>query len=225
MVWADMFDLRRAMKFGLEFRTEWLQQNFPCLCEHLSIVVQLCFLSIFVLHFLRKSLSQICKQRTMFPDQSTENNGTGIGTRFSTLNKISLACCLLLMVTHFIVLLLLLNGIVTYCNHKVRAFSSEGMQVVSWAISSVAVCRIVNIKSIKFPWPLRAWWLCSFILSVISVAVDTHFRITYHGQLRLQDYADFLSVLASTCLFAISIQGKTGLTFTSPKWHHRTTSE
>ncbi|KAK9911267.1 hypothetical protein M0R45_035188 [Rubus argutus] len=62
-------------------------------------------------------------------------------------------------------LLLLLNGSVTYCNHKVRAFSSEGMQVVSWAISSVAVYRIVNIKSIKFPWPLRAWWLCSFILS------------------------------------------------------------
>ncbi|KAK9911272.1 hypothetical protein M0R45_035193 [Rubus argutus] len=44
----------------------------------------------------------------------------------------------------------------------------------------------------------------------------THLRITYHGQLRLQDYADFLSLIPSTCLFAISIQGKTGLTFTIP---------
>ncbi|KAK9911287.1 hypothetical protein M0R45_035208 [Rubus argutus] len=90
------------------------------------------------------------------------------------------------------------------------------MQVVSWAISSVAVYRIVNIMSMKFPWLLRAWWLCSFILSIVSVAVDTHFRITYFGQLRLQDYADFLSLIPSTCLFAISIQGKTGLIFTIP---------
>ncbi|XP_024189456.1 putative ABC transporter C family member 15 isoform X2 [Rosa chinensis] len=204
------------MNFRLEFQTEWLQQNFPCLYEHISIVMQLSFLGILVLHFLQKIMGQICKQRTTFTDQSTENNGTGIGTQFSTLYKTTIACCLLLMGTHFIVVLLLVNGSFTYCNHKVPTFSSEGMQVVSWALSSVAVYRLVNIKSIKFPWLLRAWWLCSFILSIISVAVDTYFQITYHGQLRLQDYSDFLSLLASTCLFGISIQGKTGLTSTVP---------
>ncbi|KAK9911303.1 hypothetical protein M0R45_035220 [Rubus argutus] len=216
MIWEDKFDLRRAMNLGLEFRKDWLQQNFPCLCEHISIVIQLSFLGILLLHSLQKSMGHICKQRTDFPDKCTEKNGTGTGIRFSTIYKTSTACCLLLMVTHFIVLMQLLNGSVTYCNHKVRTFSSEGMQVVSWAISSVAVYRIVNITSMKFPWLLRAWWLCSFILSIVSVAVDTHFRITYHGQLRLQDYADFLSLIPSTCLFAISIQGKTGLTFTIP---------
>ncbi|PRQ56696.1 putative xenobiotic-transporting ATPase [Rosa chinensis] len=217
MVWEDMFDLSREMNFSrLEFQTEWLQQNYPCLCEHISIVMQVSFLGILVLYYLQKSMGEICKQRTNFPDQGTEKHGTGIGIRFSTIYKISIACCSLLMVTHFILLLLLLNGSVTYCNHKVRAISSEGMQVVSWAISSITVYQIVNIKSIKFPWLLRAWWFCSFILSIISVAADTHFRITYHGQLRLRDYADFIIVLASACLFAISIQGKTGLTLTIP---------
>ncbi|KAK9911286.1 hypothetical protein M0R45_035207 [Rubus argutus] len=64
-----MFDLRRAMDLGLEFRKEWLQQNFPCLCEHISIVIQLSFLGILLLHSLQKSMGQIFKQRTAFPDQ------------------------------------------------------------------------------------------------------------------------------------------------------------
>ncbi|KAH0980759.1 hypothetical protein GBA52_007936 [Prunus armeniaca] len=156
----------------------------------------------------------ICKRRTKFPDQGTEKHG--IGVRFSTTHKTSMACSLFLMGTHFVVLLLLLNGSVTYCNHKLRAYLSESMQVISWTISSVAVYWIVTIKSIKFPWLLRAWWLCNFFLSIISVAVDTHLRITYHGELRLQDYAGFLSLLASICLFGISIRGKTGLTFIVP---------
>ncbi|KAK9911271.1 hypothetical protein M0R45_035192 [Rubus argutus] len=134
-------------------------------------------------------MGQICKQRTAFPDQGTEKNGTGIGIRFSTIYKTSIACCLLHMITHFIVLLLLLNGSVTYCNHKVRAFSSEGMQVVSWAISSVAVYRIVNIMSMKFPWLLRAWWLCSFILSIVSVAVilicESHTMVSFGYKIML----------------------------------------
>ncbi|XP_050385173.1 putative ABC transporter C family member 15 [Argentina anserina] len=215
MIWEDMFDLRRAMNFRLQSRTEWLQQKFPCLCEHIGIVMQLSFLGILVLYYLQKSMSQICKERTK-PDQGTEKHGIGIGIRFSTTYKISISCSLLLMATHFISLLLLLNGSVTYCNHKVSAISSEGMQVVSWAISSITVYQIVNINSIKFPWLLRAWWFCSFILAIISVAADTHFRIIYHDQLRLQDYADFISVLASTCLFVISVRGMTGLTITIP---------
>ncbi|KAK9911270.1 hypothetical protein M0R45_035191 [Rubus argutus] len=50
-----MFDLRRAMNLGLEFRKEWLQQNFPCLCEHISIVIQLSFLGILLLLIYKKA--------------------------------------------------------------------------------------------------------------------------------------------------------------------------
>ncbi|KAK9911284.1 hypothetical protein M0R45_035205 [Rubus argutus] len=46
------------------------------------------------------------------------------------------------------------------------------MQVVSLAISSVAVYRIVNTKSIKFPWLLRAWWLCSIILLTLLALAE-----------------------------------------------------
>lgn len=215
MGWEDMLDFQTAINFRLlQVQSEWLQQNLPCLSEHTSIVMQLSFLGISVLHFLKNNMDLICKRRTKFPDQGTEKHG--IGVRFSTTHKTSMACSLFLMGTHFVVLLLLLNGSVTYCNHKLRAYLSESMQVISWTISSVAVYWIVTIKSIKFPWLLRAWWLCNFFLSIISVAVDTHLRITYHGELRLQDYAGFLSLLASICLFGISIRGKTGLTFIVP---------
>ncbi|KAM1027513.1 hypothetical protein ACFX13_040999 [Malus domestica] len=213
MAWEHMLGFRSAIiNFRLlQFRTEWLQQNLPCLSEHISIGMQLGFLGILALHFVHK----ICKQRSKFPDEGTEKYSR-IGVRFSTIYKTSMACSLLLMCTHFVVFVLLLNGRVTYCNYKFRPVSSESMQVVSWAISSVSLYQIANSKSIKFPWLLRAWWLCSFFSSVISVAVDTHFRLTYHGELRLQDYAGFLSLLASTCLCGISVRGKTGLTFAIP---------
>uniref|UniRef100_A0A2N9IYU1 ABC-type xenobiotic transporter n=1 Tax=Fagus sylvatica TaxID=28930 RepID=A0A2N9IYU1_FAGSY len=90
------------------------------------------------------------------------------------------------------------------------------MQVLSWAITLVAVYIIPNKKYIKFPWMLRAWWLCSFVLSIICTALDTHFRVINHGKLGVRDYADFLGLLASTCLLAISIRGKTGVIFSFP---------
>ncbi|CBI16747.3 unnamed protein product, partial [Vitis vinifera] len=49
-----------------------------------------------------------------------------------------------------------------------------------------------------------------FLLSVIHTAFDVHFLVTNNGHLRMQDYTDFLGLLASTCLFGISIRGKTG---------------
>uniref|UniRef100_A0A2N9IZZ9 ABC-type xenobiotic transporter n=1 Tax=Fagus sylvatica TaxID=28930 RepID=A0A2N9IZZ9_FAGSY len=90
------------------------------------------------------------------------------------------------------------------------------MQVLSWAITLFAVYIIPNKKYIKFPWMLRAWWLCSFVLSIICTALDTHFRVINHGKLGVRDYADFLGLLASTCLLAISIRGKTGIIFSFP---------
>ncbi|KAF3962205.1 hypothetical protein CMV_013250 [Castanea mollissima] len=112
--------------------------------------------------------------------------------------------------------MMLLNGSGTQCNSETRAFSSEIMQVLSWAITLVTVYIIPNKKNIKFPWLLRAWWLCSFLLSIICTALDTHFRVINHGKLGVRDYADFLGLLASTCLLVISIRGKTGIIFSVP---------
>ncbi|KAL5574198.1 hypothetical protein UlMin_023795 [Ulmus minor] len=194
----------------LELKTEWLHQNLPCLGEHISIIVQLCFLVLFCLHFLAKAIGLTRNPHTNFIDQGAEKLPNRISFSFSC--KLSIVCSLALMATHLVMLVMLQNGNgMTYCTSKVEAFSSETMGVVSWAASSIAVYNIFKNKFFKFPLLPRSWWICSFIMSMIDVALHTHLRITNHKNLIFRDYVDFLSVLLSICLFGVSIRGKTGL--------------
>lgn len=178
------------------------------------MIVQLGFLGILLLLIVRKMAGLLCKNGGKLTDQGTEKHQ--IGVRFNTIYKCSIVCSISLMGSHFMMLVMLLKGNENYCNQTVRSFASETMQVVSWALSSIAVYRVVYSKSIKFPWLLRAWWLCSFVMSIMRVSFDTHLRITNNGNLRLQDYADFFGLLASTFLFGIAIRGKTGIVFIVP---------
>ncbi|PON71767.1 ATP-binding cassette containing protein [Trema orientale] len=131
---------------------------------------------------------------------------------FSFSCKLSIVCSIVLMGTHTSVLIMLLNGGGTYCTHIVPAFASETLQVALWAASSIGVYNVVKDRLIKFPWLLlRAWWLLNFFLYMIGMAIDTYLRITSHGKLKFRDYANFLGLLLSTCLFGISVRGKTDI--------------
>ncbi|KAL5866239.1 hypothetical protein ACOSQ3_003753 [Xanthoceras sorbifolium] len=136
------------------------------------------------------------------------------GVKFNISYRICMVCSTLLFVTHFIMLLMMVNGGETLCDSKVRAFSSEVMQVVLWASTMLAIYKIPSKKYAKFPWILRAWWFCSFSLSIICTALDTYSRITNHSQFKVRDYADFICLLPSILLLGISIRGKTGLIYT-----------
>ncbi|XP_050282709.1 putative ABC transporter C family member 15 isoform X3 [Quercus robur] len=206
MVLENMFNLQGAI--------QWLQLDSPCLWEHASIVVQLGFYAIILVHLARNFPGLICKNRRKVMDRGIDKYLIRI--KVSTAYIASIICSCLLLGIHFLMLMMLLNGSGTQCNSKARAFSSEIMQVLSWAITLVTVYIIPNKKNIKFPWLLRAWWLCSFLLSIICTALDTHFRVINHGKLGVRDYADFLGLLASTCLLVISIRGKTGIIFSVP---------
>ncbi|CAK7349265.1 unnamed protein product [Dovyalis caffra] len=196
----------------LLIRMAWPQLQSPCLRENISIVVQLGFLGILLLHFIRKCVDLARNPGTKTTDQSKENYP--IGVKFSNSYKASVVCSTLLLGVHTSMLLMLLNGQETNCDSRVRAFSAEVLQLISWAITLIAVYRIFpSRKYIKFPWIIRAWWLCSFLLSVVCTSLDTYFRITNHGHLRLRDYADLFALLPSTFLLAISVRGKTGIVF------------
>ncbi|KAK4592482.1 hypothetical protein RGQ29_016861 [Quercus rubra] len=214
MVLENIFDLQGATQKILQFRTEWLQLDSPCLWEHASIVVQLGFYAIILVHLARNFPGLICKNRRKVTDRGIDKYPVRI--KVSTAYIASIICSCLLLGIHFLMLMMLLNGSGTQCNSKTRAFSSEIMQVLSWSITLVTVYIIPNKKNIKFPWLLRAWWLCSFLLSIICTALDTHFRVINHGKLGVRDFADFLGLLASTCLLVISIRGKTGIIFSVP---------
>ncbi|XP_062107655.1 putative ABC transporter C family member 15 isoform X2 [Humulus lupulus] len=187
----------------------WIHQ-LPCLGEHVSLVVQLGFVGVFLLHLVAKTVGLIAKNGTLSKElEGSDKRLSWI--RFSISCKMSIFGSLMLMGTHISVLLLLLNGGGKYCTDSVQVITSETLQVVLWAASSIAVYKVVKSKLIKFPWLLRAWWLLSFFMSMINVAIDTHLRIMYHGKLRLLDYFNFLCFLLCFCLFGISIRGKTGI--------------
>ncbi|KAL5574201.1 hypothetical protein UlMin_023798 [Ulmus minor] len=195
----------------LELKTEWLHQNLPCLGEHISIIVQLCFLVLFCLHFLAKAVGLARIPHTNFIDQGAEKFPNRIS--FSISCTLSIVCSLALMATHLVMVVMLQNGneMMTYCKSKAGALLSETIGVASWVASSIAVYNIFRNNFIKFPWLLRSWWICSFIMSMIDVALHTHLRISNHKNFIFRDYVDFPSVLLSLCLFGVSIRGKKGL--------------
>ncbi|KAJ6674421.1 ATP-BINDING CASSETTE SUB-FAMILY C [Salix viminalis] len=191
---------------------DWPQLHSPCLREHISMGVQLGFLGILLLHFLRKCVDPAFNGGTKTTDQGKED--CQIGLKFSNSYKASMVCSTLLLGVHISMLLMLLNGRETDCNSIVRVFSAEVLQIIAWAISLVAVYRIFpSRRYVKFPWIIRAWWLCSFLMSIACISLDISFRITYHGHLRLRDYADLFALLPSTFLLAISVRGKTCIVF------------
>ncbi|KAH8489808.1 hypothetical protein H0E87_025142 [Populus deltoides] len=191
---------------------DWPQLQSLCLREHITIGVQLGFLGILLLHLLRKCVDLAFNGGTKTTDQGKENYH--IGLKFSNSYKASMVCSTCLLGVHISMLLVLLNGQETSCNSIVRVFSAEVLQMISWAITLVAVFRIFpSRRYVKFPWIIRAWWLCSFMLSIVCTSLDINFKITNHGHLRLRDYADLFALLPSTFLLAISFRGKTGIVF------------
>lgn len=211
-----MLDLRAAAaaaaNLKLLTRMDWPQLQSPCLREHITIGVQLGFLGILLLHLLRKCVDLAFNGGAKTTDQGKEN--CHIVLKFNNSYKASMVCSTSLLGVHISMLLVLLNGQETSCNSIVRVFSAEVLQIISWAITLVAVFRIFpSRRYVKFPWIIRAWWLCSFMLCIVCTSLDINFKIKNHGHLRLRDYADLLALLPSTFLLAISVRGKTGIVF------------
>ncbi|KAK6234467.1 hypothetical protein QUC31_006873 [Theobroma cacao] len=196
----------------LQFPETWMHLKSPCFWEEVSVIMQLGFIVIALLHFVQKSVALMLKHSRKVANQAAKNYP--IGAKVSFCYIASIVCSTLMLSIHFIKLLMLLNSMNdTHCNSILQAYSSEIMQLMSWAVTLIAVCKIPNKGHIRFPWILRAWWVCSFLLSIICTVLDTYSRTAEHGHLKMRDYADFIGLLASFLLLVISIRGKTGLVF------------
>ncbi|CAH8381102.1 unnamed protein product [Eruca vesicaria subsp. sativa] len=188
-------------------RTQWPQLNSPCVKEHTSITVQLAFLAFFVIHFALKWLGVVRNRGAN--DTQEDLKKQSITLKQSFFYKLSLLCSVSIFATHcFILLLLLQDSVVSRCDSSVSVFSAETSQALSWLIVSVYVIKIKEQRLLKFPWMLRTWWLCSFVL---SLTFNAHFITTKHEPLGFQDYADLTGLVASLFLLAVSIRGNTGL--------------
>lgn len=191
----------------LLIRTQWPQLNSPCMKEHISITMQLAFLAFFVIHFAWKWFGVVRNRGGNDLQEDLKKQCITVKQSFSY--KLSLLCSVSIFGTHcFILLLLFQDSVVSRCDSSVSSFSAETSQALSWLIVSVYVMKIKAWRLLKFPWILRSWWLCSFIL---SLTFNAHFITTKQDPLGFQDYADLTGLVASLFLLSISIRGNTGL--------------
>lgn len=187
--------------------TTWQPLQSPCLLENVILPVELGFFVILLVQLLRDCVNRIGSKQNKVSDCAPDMHPTAI--KFGFAYKFSLVCTTLLLAVHALMLSLMLKH-ETQCTSRLEAFTSETIQVLSWAISLIAICKMSKSNT-HFPWILRAWWLCSFLLSITSTALHAHFSVSNKGQLGIREYADFLGLLASTCLLVLSTRGKTGI--------------
>lgn len=165
--------------------------------------MQVAFLAFFVVHLALKWLGVVRNRGSNDAQEDLKKQ-----KKQSLSYNISLLCSVSILGTHcFILLMLFRDSAVSRCDSSVSVFSAEISQAFSWLIVSVAVVKIKERRLVKFPWMLRSWWLCSFVL---SFAFDAHFITAKHEPLGFQDYADLIGLLASLFLLAVSIRGNTG---------------
>lgn len=168
--------------------------------------MQLGFLAILLLYYIRNNLDYFCKGRKNLRD--VEKNPTD--GKYGLSYKLSFICSILMLGTQIVTLFTLQQENGSRCGTKVSVLSSRIMQIVSWTITLIVLHRIRNRKRLKFPWILRFWWTSSFLLSLARTMIDVHCIITQHDQLGVQEYDDMINLVASICLLILSIRGKTG---------------
>ncbi|GAB4862031.1 ATP-binding cassette sub- C member 9 [Ancistrocladus abbreviatus] len=184
----------------------WQQLSSQCLREEISILVLLGFVVLLLIHFMRNIPFFLCKDRIKLAERDVQMHPNN--TRFSIYCKASILCSIILLGTHFTTLLMLVNGAETPCQMRTLVPIAEITQVISWAIAIITASVILAKGHYEFPGILRMWWLCNFLLSALHIALDAHSKIVSQRQLTILDCADFLSLLASTCLLVISVRGK-----------------
>ncbi|XP_010544544.1 PREDICTED: putative ABC transporter C family member 15 [Tarenaya hassleriana] len=198
------------------------RKGWPCLWEHVSIAMEVGFMAFILIHSGLKWIGVLRDSRSADEDELKKHDDDDLTvTKLSISYFISLSCCVLMVGIHcFVISLMLLSGSsssLARCDSPVRMFSAEILQVLSWGIASFAVTKTRKKKLVRFPWLLRSWWLCSFLLSTaVFLAFDTHFVSAKHNiSLGFREFSDFTSLLASLLLLAISVRGKTDLCFLS----------
>ncbi|XP_058084431.1 putative ABC transporter C family member 15 isoform X1 [Magnolia sinica] len=217
-----MFDFYTVSKFqSLRLWQIWPLLSSPCIWEELVIFLQLAFLGSSFIQFLQKRIHVPCKQRSAFKENGAQNHVAeklplfSLNVSFSY--RASIVCSSLPLAAHLLILLLLLlegNG-QRHCGSSRLVLSAEIVQAVSWLVTLVVVLNFWKTRSVKLPWIIRVWWVCSFFQLAIHTAIDFHAILTHHGFPGITEYANFLSMLACAYLSGISIRGTTGISFSS----------
>lgn len=193
----------------LRFRVAWPEMISPCNLEEASIITQVLFLAILLLSYIGNNLDYFCRGRkNQRGVEKYPKNG-----KYGTSYKVSIISSILMLVTQAVTLLMWKRKTGSRCGSEATVLSSSIMQVLSWTVTLILLYRMRNTRQIKFPWILRFWWTCSFLLSLARTMIDAHWMVTHHDQLGVQEYDDVVSFAASVFLLVLSIRGTTGAVF------------
>ncbi|XP_050941915.1 putative ABC transporter C family member 15 isoform X4 [Cucumis melo] len=204
----------KLSQLGANWQWREFDSTSSCLWECISIGVHLVFLGSLLIQILQSFVSWIWNSfdvESKSTDQAAEN--CPISRKLSVSYRAIVGCSFSMLVIHVLMVFVLQNGSVSHCNSRIEVLSSEITRVIAWGGAIFAVFRVLRDKSVKYPWILRGWWFCSFVLLIVHVGLDAYFGNVKHLGVQVQDYAEFFSILPSIFLFGLSIYGHTNIVF------------
>jgi ATP-binding cassette subfamily C (CFTR/MRP) protein 1 len=123
----------------------------------------------------------------------------------------SKACCLLMLAVHILwVFLLQFNERSCNCMYP-SCVLSEGFQVLSFIILSIAVFSFQETKSTKLPLIVRSWWIFNFLQSITIVVFDLRSILSDHEHTGYKEWTNLFNLGVCAYLFAVSARGITGI--------------
>ncbi|KAL6644155.1 hypothetical protein ACP70R_018921 [Stipagrostis hirtigluma subsp. patula] len=200
-----------------DYLQEWPELYSLCSWMGVFSLIQLMFIISILAQFI---LKKIRWWRQKLLNVNPESNKHSLQEQKNTDIKLNIsfqackACCLLVLACHVLrALFSQINEGISYCNYPPMILS-EGLQVLSWLILSLAVFSLQNTESAKLPLIIRSWWIFNFLQSVTSVVFGLRSIFSDHEFIGFEEWIDLFMLVGCTYLFAISARGKTGITFT-----------
>jgi hypothetical protein len=178
-------------------------------------LIQLIFITSILAHFLfkiikwrRPRLKTATPENNKNPYQEQKSGNIKLGISYQA----SKACCLLILATHILTALFpQLHERISYCKYPPFVLS-EGLQVLSWIILSLAVIRFQKTKSARVPLVIRAWWVFNFLQLISRVVFDLRSILSDHQYVGFEEWINLFMLALCTYLFAFSARGKSGIT-------------
>uniref|UniRef100_A0A7N0TIL3 ABC-type xenobiotic transporter n=1 Tax=Kalanchoe fedtschenkoi TaxID=63787 RepID=A0A7N0TIL3_KALFE len=204
----------KSMMNYLHLFQDWARS--PCLWEEISIFLHLGFLGILTCHLIGGTITQLWRNRKSPMDDESVHEEYQSEAKLGLTYRATILISMTMLATAFAKFMKQLNGNGYRCKIPVPVLLETVIQALGWLMTLIILHITRRRKSIKFPWALRAWWLCSFVLFSIRTGQDIHYTLTHHERIKLEAYADFIRLAASSCLLMIAVSGKTGLQFTTP---------
>nr|XP_034602364.1 putative ABC transporter C family member 15 isoform X2 [Setaria viridis] len=199
----------------LQYLREWPELYSPSFWMGAFTLMQLIFIISMSSQYLINQISW-CRQRLKIaaPDEHSYQDQKNTVIKQGVSYQASKACCLLMLAVHILrVFLLQFNERLSNCMYP-SCVLSEGLQVLSFIILSIAVSNFQETKSTKLPLIVRSWWILNFLQSITMVVFDLRSILSDHEHIGYKKWTNLFNLGVCTYLFAVSARGTTGIRIT-----------